>query len=359
MAKKPSIELKDGRVIIRNLEIEDPEVYKIISEVKENREVFVRRSLKVGAIGLRNASTIDDVDYVEKEFNQLLTKLQQHHQDTQELVENLFDIDDAESQLGKLRLLLEEYFNEKGKVTELLSPYEEGSPIKKMMDEIFKKFDELKTVITQKRTEEEVIQTTARKGVVFEELVSESLGKHCNPFGDTFEDVSNVTGTIGKTGDFVIDIDDVERYRIVLECKDSDAYSNKKTTDEIEKAIKNRDAQFGIFLFKNENQIPSALRPVKITSRFIVTSYDNHGLYYAYRIARILAQKSSGYEESSVDLSRVATEVESMTVRIQSFNNIQRKIKEIQTASKYVGEESEKIKIAIKESLERITRIIG
>ena len=74
---KNKIELKDNKVIIHDLKIEDINAYRIIKDVKPNRrEDFVKKAIVIGTIGLRNLSLTENVDYIEKEFQELLNELE-------------------------------------------------------------------------------------------------------------------------------------------------------------------------------------------------------------------------------------------------------------------------------------------
>lgn len=73
----------------------------------------------------------------------------------------------------------------------------------------------------------------------------------CRPYEDKTKYVGNITGKNRKTGDIIINLDGNEKRRIVIKCKDSGSYSKKQTVEEIENAIYNRDAKYGIFLLRN------------------------------------------------------------------------------------------------------------
>ena len=356
MAKSESIEMLDGTVLIRELIIDDLNTHRIIKDIPKNdREKFVKQAIIIGSIGLRNISLVENVDYIEKEFSQLLNQFESHSEDFKNMVEELFDIDNTKSSFGKFRLMFERYFDvNKGVISDLLNPYEENSPIKKLKDELFQKIAELRDEVIKETVRDDVASKTTLKGIKFEHIVLDQVEEICKPYEDVVTFVGDNIGKRNKIGDINIDINGNEEKRITIECKNSPAYSNKKTTDEINNAINNRDAQFGIFLFKDISQIPSALKPIKITNSYIVTSFDKYGLYFAVRVARLFVEKSTDTESGTLDLKTIEKVIETIRIKIQSFNNIQIKLTQIDNASKYIRENMEQLKKDIEEGLQNI-----
>ena len=210
------------------------------------------------------------------------------------MIEKQLDVENNSSSLGKMRVLFEDYFDKKkGKIGELLNPFEENSPIKKLKDEILGKIQELRDEVLKEKSKEEIIEKTSLKGANFEEIVLEQAQDFLSEYEDKVNPCGECLGRTNKIGDLIVDINGDEKKRIVIECKDSSSYSHKKTIDEINDAIENRSAKFGIFLFKSQSQIPSALKPMKITNNYIVTSFDDYGLYFSLRVARLFIEKNN------------------------------------------------------------------
>lgn len=67
---------RTNSILIKGLEIRDPELYEIISDQKERaRPEFVKRALKVGAIALRDIVVTEKIDYIKKEFQRFCVEL--------------------------------------------------------------------------------------------------------------------------------------------------------------------------------------------------------------------------------------------------------------------------------------------
>jgi len=297
---------------------------------------------------------------LEKEFRELLRSSEDQSKDIKNMIEKTLDVDSNSSPLGKMRVLFEDYFDKrKGKISDLLSPFEDNSPIKKLKDEIFKKIQDLRDELIKEKGKEEIIEKTALKGGEFEEIVLESIEDQCSEYEDKVAFVGGNLGKTNKIGDITIDVNGNENKRIIIECKDSCAYSYKKTIDEISDAIENRNAKFGIFLFKSQSQIPSALTPMKITNNYIVTSFDNYGLYFAIRVARLFVEKNTESKQKTIPIDEIQKILESLQNRLLDFKNIQIKLTQIDNASSYIRENIDRLKKDIDEGLDSIDELLS
>ena len=376
------IELKNESIMLNKIVLDDLNTYKILSDIKEEkREDFIKKAIIIGAIGLRNLYLTENVDYIEKEFKTLLTGLESQSKDIKNnlekdfrellktsegqskdmkvLIEKTLDVDNNSSSLGKMRVLFEDYFDKrKGKVSDLLNPFEEESPIKKLKDEIFKKIQELRDELIKEKASGEMREKTTLKGAVFEELVLESIEDICSEYEDKIAPVGDKLGKTNKIGDITVDVSGDVNKRIIIECKDSLAYTHKKTVDEINDGIENRSAKFGIFLFKSQSQIPSALAPMKITNNYIITSFDNYGLYFAFSVARLNVERSAESRQNAIPIGEIQKEIESLNAKLSTFSNIQTKVTQINNASAYIQENIDRLKKDIEEGLGSIKRLI-
>src|SRR3989344_2438961 len=229
------IELKDESIILNKVVIDDLNTYKILNDIKEDkREDFIKKAIVIGAIGLRNLYLTENVDYIEKEFKELMKNSESQSKDIKNMIEKTFDVDSNSSSLGKMRVLFEDYFDKrKGKISDLLSPFEDDSPIKKLKEEIFKKIQDLRDELIKDKAKSEVIEKTALKGGLFEDVALEAIEDFCSEYEDKIAPVGEVLGRKNKIGDITIDVNGDENKRIIVECKDSSAYSYKKTIDEM------------------------------------------------------------------------------------------------------------------------------
>jgi len=432
-----NIEFEENTIIIKNIVIDDVNTSKILKDIAEDkREDFIKKAIIIGAIGLKNLYLAENVDYIEKEFKELLKNSESQSKDIrnalerefrellknseiqskdiknnlekefrdllkasesqsntllrtsenqakdiwtnfekgfkellrdsenqskdiQGMIEKQLDVENNQSSLGKMRLLFEDYFDKKkGKIGDLLSPFEESSPIKKLKDEILGKIQELRDEVLKEKSKEEIIEKTSLKGANFEEIVLEQVQDFLSEYEDKVNPCGECLGRTNKIGDLIVDINGDEKKRIVIECKDSSSYSHKKTIDEINDAIENRSAKYGIFLFKSQSQIPSALKPMKITNNYIVTSFDDYGLYFSLRVARLFVEKNSESKQE-ISIDKIQKIVEELQIKLSDFKNIQIKLTQIDNASSYIRENIDRLKKDFDEGLNSVKELIS
>jgi len=352
---------KEFKVLLKNLEGQSKDIQNNLD--KEFRELLrnsesqskdIRNELEKEFRELLKNSEIQSKDIqnnIQNEFRDLLNNSETQSKDIKAMIEKTLDVDSNSSSLGKMRILFEDYFDKKGgKISDLLSPFEEDSPIKKLKDEIFGKIQDLKDEIMKDKTKEEIMEKTTLKGGKFEEISLEAVEDFCSEYEDQVSPTGELTGKKNKKGDIIIDINGDENKRIVIECKDSSAYTYKKTIDEMNDAMENRGAKFGIFLFKSLSQIPSALTPVKITNNYIVTSYDQ-GIYFAIRVARLFVERSTEDRKKDIPIEEIQKEVDHLMAKLMDFKNIHTKLTQIDNASDYIRRNTDRLKKDLEDGL--------
>ena len=376
------VKLEKNSLIINNLVIDDENTYKIVNDIKEDkREDFIKKAIIIGAIGLRNLYLTENVDYVEKEFKELLKSLESQSKDIKynlekefkellknsadqskeikNMIEKTLDVDSNSSSLGKMRVLFEDYFDKrKGKISDLLSPFEDDSPIKKLKEEIFNKIQELRDELIKDKARGELIDKTSLKGGIFEDVVLEAVEDFCSEYEDKVAPVGEISGKRNKIGDITIDINGDENRRIIIECKDSSSYSYKKTIDEINDAIENRNAKFGIFLFKSTDQVPSVIAPVKITNNYIITSFDQ-GIYFALRVARLFIERSVEAKQKEIPVEEIQKEIEKLMTKLSDFKNIHTKLTQIDNASEYIRKNIDRLRKDIEDGIDSVKELLN
>lgn len=252
-------------------------------------------------------------------------------------IDSTFDINNKKSVMGKFADLLDENFDlDKGKIKKLLDSNIQNSPANQMKEELLKKILEIKESLKSKETREEIIGKTALKGGVFEEEINRQLEMITQPFKDTFRYTGDISGRSGKSGDFIVSINSDDSRKIVIEAKDSSGYSKNEVEQILEKSIKNRNAKVCIFLFKSEDQIPSAFKPLKITKNRIITSYENNGLYFAYRIARLFIENELEKSEVEIPIDKIEAEIQDIQEQCKIIDTMLKKATEISNASDYI-----------------------
>ena len=162
----------DKAVLIKDVQVQDENVYQFLEEVEEDRRIDrLVTAIRIGVIGLKRMAIGEDLDYVQKEFNALMTKF-----------EKCFDPQVKTSHFGRLSSLLEAYFDTGGTVESLFDPTVDDSPLSKLKKGLQEEFKELRETIQGKEAKEEIIDITTLKGYKFEyaceEILSVFVSKH-------------------------------------------------------------------------------------------------------------------------------------------------------------------------------------
>ena len=209
---------------------------------------------------------------------------------------------------------------------------------------------------TVMKTEKELTEKTPLKGKEFEDEVEEQLQEIINPYGDTLTDVRVRRGISGKTGDYTIHLREDQESTIVVEAKNSDSYSVTKTEEEIEEAIQNRKAHFGIFVFSSKDQVPKKLRPIKISRNYIITSIEDNCLYFSYRVARMFVECQRSKSEDVIPISKIQDEITNLLEKNGSIEDVIKKARNICDAGEDIESILKVLRDDIADSLSKIQR---
>jgi len=127
---------------------------------------------------------------------------------------------------------------------------------------------ELQALRDQREKEQEVSEERERgtaKGRSFEEAVFEAVEAIASGQGDDCDAVGDLRGATGKTGDVVVAIDACRgpsRGRIVFEAKDR-KLSKPKALEELDRGMRERDAEFGVLVVPAEDRLPARTQPLR------------------------------------------------------------------------------------------------
>ena len=217
-AKKESITVGKNTVQISDLTVEDQATAQILSEIDpERREEFLINSIKIGTSVQRNQMTVENIDYVQKEFNRLVTELEEN---VSKWEKNIVEAMEAS-----------------------LDPESEGKPIARLMRTLILNINDIKDLISRKEGEDELREQTAAKGIPFEQEVERHLEFIKSP-NDSVEAVGEIAveGTRRKVGDVLVTTDEPghPQHKMVFEVKagnytlTGDKSLKKQLTDSME-----------------------------------------------------------------------------------------------------------------------------
>jgi hypothetical protein len=200
---------------------------------------------------------------------------------------------------------------------------------------------ELQALRDEKEKADEVEAERERgsaKGRTFEEAVAEALERVAAMRGDACDAVGDVTGSTGKVGDVVVEIDACNgpaRGRIVFEAKSGKALTKPKAWQQLNAALDQRDADFAVLVVPSDDRLPAKTRPLtEYNGDKLLVAFDPEGdttlpLEVAYSLARARVLMSRG-DDDSIDSGAIRDVVE----RALAVVDDARKIKSQLTGSK-------------------------
>jgi hypothetical protein len=282
------VDVSDGTVSINEFEISDSAVVKHFEEIDEDERVEeLGRVLELGVQTVDLAATSGREEFVERKFEEMQSEFETEIERIENEVEEKFGTDGEVPEVfeehlgndGTLRQQLDDAFGEGGvfverldeelgedgeRISDALDPDTDGTPTNRLRsslsDEIQSIREKIEEVTTEQETREEMRGQTRFKGDDFEETTEELLSDLVYGTSHTFEYTGEKTGQITDSlvGDFVLTIGETGQ-RIVVEAKSQTGYSQRDIKEELDDAIENRDADYGIIVFECEEYVPNKI----------------------------------------------------------------------------------------------------
>ena len=123
--------------------VSNPDVFNFLCD-KDKREEWIERALIVGCAGLKQMILTDNVDYVEKKFNDFLQQardvFKEQSEEVTQKIDDTFSLEKNTSPLYRLQSLILDYFDEdNGKFKVLVDGYfnKDGGEVRKLLDQSF------------------------------------------------------------------------------------------------------------------------------------------------------------------------------------------------------------------------------
>lgn len=387
--------IANGKLIIKDFQTSDEEIVDFFKEVTpEEFDNKLNSSLKVGVTALKTVATTERIDYIEKEFQKLDTKFNDVLKDTVKQISD--NIDKTFGENGKVPSVLEKKFGENGTVDslidnylgekgtlseiiekqfgkdgviikELLDPTKQGTPLYQLRQFFTEELSRLTNAIGIEQAKAEMKDKSTQKGRDFEEVLEELLGPIVKAhMGDMLIRTGDTIGelTDSKTGDFVININGSSQFKIVVEAKDVKTIATTTINTEIETALKNRSAQFGILVVKWIEALPKSVGCFNcyednrivcgLGSKTDEILHDEI-LHAAYCWGRTqLLKKSSSAKD--IDFILVDAQLNEIKKQLSVFDKIQRQCENIEDATTAIREFCKATKPEIQTKINNIWR---
>ena len=297
--KEDNLTLNSESLIIHDLEIQNHDLVNYLSE-SENKVETLEHIVDIGVKTLNSLKNSIERDFTEKTFEKISKEMklnldnsmddlgnefEKYFNEDGEFVkeinenkknlineinielEKFIDPNNRDSAISKLTEILE---TEEGKVLnafeKALNPENSESQIfllkekleKKFSDEVKSISDDLEKILQQLKIDSatnELKEKSTGKGATHEDFVQQVLSEVA--VGDFVERTGEIVGLIpkSKVGDHVVTLNTntkTKELKIVFESKSANTYnSTNAIVKELEVAIKNRGADYGVFVFDN------------------------------------------------------------------------------------------------------------
>jgi hypothetical protein len=314
------ITVTDDKLKIQDCTIDDQDVVNYFENIQsQGKDLYenLESIIKLGVIAAKSAHVGTQVDFVEKKFMVIQTKLEKQ---------------------------LDEQFGD------------HGNFIKDSMAEMLRQLG-LDIGISQAVKVEH--QKGTQKGVEFEEyceVIISEIAKHHN---DRLESTGTTTGLVegSKKGDHVYTVKDSGK-KIVLEMKD---YTKPQSTPALERymneAIENRGAEYGIVISKRKNgfskdvglfqEYGNKLFVALTTEETDNVELQNELLVIALRWARLRLKQKSG----TIDSSLIIEKIENVQRSMKKFSTIKTKCTSIKGTADEISEDLDELREIINADL--------
>jgi hypothetical protein len=358
-----------GRVIIDNVVVDDPATAAFLDrriEAGDDAIGVVVDAIEIGARVLEREQSAMDAEFVRNEFEKVSREVETAFSDKARVVAEFFgtkvdEVFGAENghlakELARLfgdgsstavqhqlrQVMLEQSARMREDLLRQFSSADGSNPLadfkaahlraardaatrqetqlEQMREQMVALKLELQSLRSEREKALEVAAEAARgtaKGRPYEEAVAEAVDTIARGMGDDAEAVGDFGGAGGRKGDVVVDIDGCSGAptgRIVFEAKHS-RKSRKEALSELEEAMTQRSADFGVWVVPSEDRLPAraqALREVGGDKLFVVFDPEDGSrlaLEVAYSLARARVLMAKGGVEG-LDAPALRAEVE-------------------------------------------------
>lgn len=374
MATTMSVDVNDAenRIQIHELTIHDDELVDYLTEFDEDRrEEAIVRALKVGAATLRLSETTKDVEHVREAFESMRDELEDEIDEVQEDIDETFGdegrvssilerhfgdegtlrkhIDDAFGEGGIFSERLDEELGEDGeRIQDALDPDVEGTPTYRLRRTLEEEIEGIRDLLKKEEGVEETRRQTTLKGDDFEEVVEGLLDDLCYGTSHNYQYTGEQEGelTDSKAGDFVVTLGDTSQ-RLVIEAKSEQGYTEPKIREQMESAIENRNADYGMFVSECEDYVPDKVGYLsEFDRRYLAVSLsqdeedeaDSRLFQIGFNWAKMRAAQSALDAGGEVDPEAIQSKVDEVEDSLGRFQTVKKKCTNIRTNANDIDE---------------------
>lgn len=349
------IRIEDSRLIIEDFQTDNSDIVSYFEHLDESNDISkkLEGALKVGIIAMRSTDTAENVNYVEKAFDNLGEKMEKQ-------------ICSAFGEGGQFSGILKDHFGEDGKIIkEIFNPSREGSPLYSLRSELEKQLSDIRERLGINSAREELITKSPEKGLNFEDDCEKKLDWIANIHSDKLERTTNKVGKIPnrRVGDFALTLGDTGK-RIVFEMKNqTDKPPLNGILKELKEAMENRYADYGIYVSRTKDALPECVGWFnEYDGNQLVCAVENNDggsmidgemIHLAYKWARAKLGIESA-QEMRLDPAFVREKSNEIKKKIEEIKKIRRQCTNIKQSAEEIWTVSGSLEKEINKGLDEI-----
>jgi hypothetical protein len=393
----------DDRILIERLTVQDERAAQLVRERQAAGQEPARTvsdAIEIGARVLDREDSTAEVDFVRAEFERQATALRERltrsleHGDQQlaERIAKAFDSEDGsvprefqqslERALQEQRAALLKQFSAedganpltdfKGGVVralkELGGRYQAESEANRgRIDQLTREIVELKEQDAADQRVAEAEEAGTRKGRSFEELVHDELDALAAAQDDVAHHVGDTSSESGgKKGDVILELGACHGpalATIVVEAKNR-ALSKNQAWAELNAAISERDADYGLLVVAGEDKVPKGLEDLaeyQGNKMIVVLDRDDPDplalrLVYRYVRTRVLAAQAEGLD---VDAGGVLAAAEDARARLKNVNKVRKSLTNISNSADRARDDVNEMVEGVEQCLDQVESLIS
>lgn len=393
------IEVADSKIIVKELVVDDKDAALLLSEIEpENREEAVITALRLGFLMYRHARVGVNVDFVRREFEQVVTEIKNHwdkevKSKINEVVTDYFDLEKGAvprklaeyfgegAQAGKLaelfdekkttsvtyqlrQIIQQELTGENSAFIKALNPEDEKTPIGKLKKKIEEPIEKLREAVIRQKAAAEMAETGTQKGGPYEDLTYGYVDRIAAAFGDIAVDVSDQN----LPGDYVVTMNAEampgQTLKIAIDAKDK-----RMGLKECETTLADARAKWGagaaLLVFARQDEAPfdSPIALRKLTEGYVCVFdkefLDATVLQAAYQIVRLDAIRAVQRAAIQVDSAQVQQKLEQAIQKLQDFATLKRRLTEAIKDLRAIREFASSLRDDLRDRLEEAWTALG
>jgi len=304
--------------------------HALIDVVKDTRNLLITEAGKI-----QNGRELLDKKMDPTNSTGYLAALVQRITEFERTLNLQFSETDSASFVGKLRLAVDEHFGNEGKVLQLIDKRlqldpEGRTPLGQVHLNLKAEIASLRDAVMKAIGQQELIDTTTKKGYPFEQEVFNKLQEIARPYGDIVDDTSLKVEAISgsKKGDYVYRILDA-KYAIVLDAKNYGKLKSLTTMLQYLKiAMQERDCRFGIIVAPDTDSLQKQIGCWGVYDNCIVTSIDylEISIKYAKQLMQFQNASSKAMNPGAVKqkllvIERKMKEITTLKTKLTKLSN--------------------------------------